>query len=145
MSPVMLLLLVLAGCTVRAETYVIAEGTSYGWVVVDSSRPGCSPLDGGFVRRIAIPKSRYVCTSSPVFTGTAHSRYYLGSRRLNADQVIFRHGRMQSSREAGAGCDVDAVVFFYGPRDRLRFTNPDETLVLHRPECRTVIKAINVG
>jgi hypothetical protein len=141
------LFLILVACRPVAEKYVIDGRTPYGWVVIDSDRKECLPLPTTFYERVVhVPPSRYVCTSSAVLVDTTWHRYFLrgrsdGHRRLEVGQMIFRAGRIQTSRKSGWPCDADAIVFFYGPRSATS-GGPDSVLERARPEChRLVLRA----
>lgn len=137
------ILSIMTSCGRPVDNYIIKSGTPYGWVVIDSSRQDCPPVQRNLIsRETVVPPSRYVCTASPVLEA-AWQRYFLQTgtgeqKPLKVGEMIRRPSRMQTRRSNGWPCDVDAVVFYYGPTIPVRST-PDAVLERQRPDCKPLV------
>jgi hypothetical protein len=115
---------VLTGCSrEQFNTYTLAAGTEPGWVIVEFENPGCPALPKDLIgRSIAVPSSRYVCSSDSMRVGLAPDRYFLegpsGRTRLELDRDI--HHLAAFTFGAGEGrCRMVGEAFFFGPSTQL--------------------------
>jgi hypothetical protein len=132
------------------HTYLIPADTEPGWVTIEYSNPNCPPLEDGVLgRQFLIPKTRYLCTSTPMYEGRHRIKFFLVENHnqtpIREDEQIFRHGTSvwhePSLDKELPDCDVEVEEFFYGPKEKLMLipNNPikqdEEFLKLH-PGCR---------
>jgi hypothetical protein len=128
---------VFIGC--REQRIEIPRNLPYGWIVIDTGREGCLASERGDATFV-VPPSRYVCTSSPLYTGLAHRTYALVDSSgqvasLRQGEWIHREERIQGSASAFGICDYDASAFFYGPKGTVT-GSPLEVLANNRADCR---------
>lgn len=143
------LLMAQAQKRIQIETYLIPVKMQSRWITIEYDNPNCPPLnenDSG--REVAIPRSGFLCTSSPRYMGWHRTEYYLvdeSKRRIALRTPEFIHRRegfnlrYLSSVPGDPGCDVSGEEFFYGPKERLTYENPivkDEGFLKLHPSCR---------
>ena len=126
------------GC--RSESYVLAEGSKPGWVVLEFENPKCPAMESGWLGRdFFLPESGYLCTSSPIDGGYVYERYYLlrdNGRREHLDIGKEIHGRSGLNLTL-EGCRLTATVFRYDGADGA--WDSGEFIREHHPECRGTI------
>lgn len=125
----------------RFNTYTLAAGTEPGWVIVEFENPACPALPKDFLgRSIAVPASRYACTSEKLRLGWAPDRYYLAAssgdrKNLKLDRDI--HNVAGFAFGGGKGrCKMVGERFFFGP-SRLLTKSEDYAAAypLHHEGC----------
>ena len=130
--------LLLAGCSFRVQTFVLAPGTQHGWVTIEQGNSTCPSLpESTLFHTINIPDSRVLCTSSPTYLGWQYQRYALldsdgSSNPLKIDDLIHQRTTFTVG-ELGRPCNFSGIQFFYGPRGSITGNNP----VLHDPAYLT--------
>jgi hypothetical protein len=107
-----------------------------GWITIEYGNPSCPPLERStFGRRIVIPSTAYVCTSSPADEGWVHTTFIAieaDGRSLDVrEKVHKRHSLSVSisshpSKHQSPGetreekrCTPSAEVFWYGSRSQI--------------------------
>src|SRR5882724_6039706 len=134
----------------RLQTYLIPATMEPRWITIEYNNPNCPPLEKSiFGTNFVIPKSGFLCTSSPMYKGWHRTKYYLIDENnnrtlLQPDERILRQESFYvndpSSDPSLPVCKVTADEFFYGPKEKLTYENPimyDEDFLNHyHPECR---------
>ena len=140
--------LLLAGCSFRVQTFVLAPGTQHGWVTIEEGNSTCPSLPEATVfHTINIPESRVLCTSSPTYLGRVYERYALldsdgSSSALKIGDLIHQRASFTVG-EPGRPCNFSGMEFFYGPRDSITGNNPTLNdaayLARYHPDCRGAV------
>jgi hypothetical protein len=147
----------LTGCGVlRVHTYLLPANIEPRWITIEYDNPRCAPLkQSAFGREFVIPKSGFLCTSSPMYAGWHRDKYYLldennNRTALQTGEQIFRRESFnvnQASSDAGMiVCKMTGEEFFYGTKQQLTFENPimqnEEFLIRYHPECRHRVSTV---
>jgi hypothetical protein len=126
-------------CSFRTETYLLASGTSHGWVTIEQGNFTCPASQVGL---FIIPASRYLCTSTPTYHGWAHVRYELenadGSRSVLKFGEDIRQRAAFVIGELGQPCYISGTEFFYSSSEELSASSAsfrDRIDLTKRPDC----------
>jgi hypothetical protein len=140
--------LLLAGCSLRVQTFVLAPGTQHGWVTIEEGNSTCPSLPEATVFHTTnIPESRVLCTSSPTYLGGVYERYALlesdgTSSALKIGDLIHQRSSFTVG-ELGRPCNFSGIQFFYGPRDSITGNNSTLNdpayLTRYHPDCREAV------
>ena len=143
-------LLVLQSYNIRQETWLIPVDMQPGWVSIEYDNPKCQILNGtALSQEFVVPKTGYLCTSSPLQKGPFQRKYFLMGADgqltpLSVGKDIWREGVLskdEPSLDKGLPrCNVSLDQFFYGSKDDLKeessiFQN-EIFLRDYHPECR---------